>query len=238
MNRLVIATGNAGKRREFEAMLHDLVEPDWQILDRKSWPEPLPEPVEDRGTFEGNAVVKAVEIARQTGCCALSDDSGLVVDALGGAPGVDSALYAGVGASDAENNARLVRELAGVPPDKRSARFVAVVCIALVDDPVGRSLLARRGLQFGDIPTGDPEAGEGRLVRTGGDDAREVAVVWFRGHIEGRILEEARGDGGFGYDPYFFVPERGQTLAEMPLAAKNAISHRARALGKMAGFWG
>lgn len=232
---LILATANKGKVREFAAMLKPWLAPGWRLIDRMSWSSELADTVEDADTFEGNAVKKAVEIARATGCCALSDDSGLEVDALGGAPGVFSARYAGENAEDADNNQKLVRELAGVATEERTARFVSVVCLAIADNAVGRELLGRVGKDFesvGSVAAGEM-GGEGEFVRM--DD---VVVVWFRGTVEGWIVDEARGSGGFGYDPHFYVPTHGKTMAELPLEVKNAISHRSVALAKLVAFFG
>lgn len=185
---LVIASGNAGKVREFSALLAEL-----PLLVR---PQPEGIEVEETGaTFAENARIKAQAVARHTGCWALADDSGLAVDALGGAPGVYSARYA---STDAGRIARLLEELeaanrergaAGLAPD-RGARFIAALAVA---DPSGAIRL-------------------------------EV-----EGHCGGLILEQPRGEGGFGYDPVFLVPERGLSFAEMDRSTKGRIGHRGRA---------
>jgi len=200
---LVIASGNAGKIREFAGLLAHLP------LEVRQQPEGLE--VEETGSsFAANARLKAEAVARATACWALADDSGLAVTALGGAPGVHSARYA---ATDAARIARLLRELAaalaassavpsgsGSPPPAtalhgaggadRSARFTAALALA---DPQGQIRL-------------------------------EV-----EGHCQGLILEAPRGTGGFGYDPVFLVPELGQTFAEIDKASKGRIGHRGRA---------
>ncbi|AVX19829.1 MULTISPECIES: XTP/dITP diphosphatase [Carboxydocella] len=190
MGKLVIATGNKGKLEEIKALLAGT---DWEIKSLTDFPH-LPEVVEDELTFEGNARKKALEIARATGCWALADDSGLEVAALGGAPGVHSARYAGEVKDDARNNAKLLEELAGVPFSDREARFRCVMALA------------------------HPERGV-------------VAVT--EGSCPGIILCEARGEGGFGYDPLFYLPEKGKTMAELSPDEKNAVSHRGQALRKM-----
>jgi XTP/dITP diphosphohydrolase len=151
----------------------------------------VPSPVEDGATFEANALIKARVCAEATGLPAIADDSGLEVDALGGAPGVHSARYAGAGGDDAANNAKLVTALAGTPDEQRTARFV---CAAVVVTPDGRQ-----------------------------------AVV--RGTMEGRIARAARGEHGFGYDPYFVSDGAGdgRTNGELAPAEKDAISHRGAA---------
>jgi len=124
----------------------------------------------------------------------LADDSGLEVDFLNGAPGVYSARYAGEGASDSDNNRKLLKALEGVPEEKRTARFVCAIAVILEDGK----------------------------------------VLTVRGTCEGRIGFEPAGTNGFGYDPLFYVPELGMTIAQMDSATKNSISHRGKALRLMA----
>ena len=187
MTTLVIASGNAGKVREFGQLLEDLG------LDTQPQPEGID--VEETGaTFAANARLKAEAVAQATGQWALADDSGLSVDALGGAPGVHSARYA---ATDAARIERLLQELnaAGAhDPSSRSARFTAALALA---NPSGQ------------------------------------VVLEVEGHCPGQILTECRGDGGFGYDPIFFVPEAQLTFAEMPKALKAELGHRGRAFAAL-----
>jgi XTP/dITP diphosphohydrolase len=187
MTTLVIASGNAGKVREFGELLADLG------LETRPQPEGLE--VEETGnTFAENARLKAQAVARATGCWALADDSGLCVDALGGAPGVHSARYAD---SDSARIDRLLRELneAGAQdPSSRGACFTAALALA---NPAGEMVLEVEGL------------------------------------CPGRILEAPRGEGGFGYDPVFFVPEAGLTFAEMPHSQKAGLGHRGRAFAAL-----
>ena len=187
MTTLVIASGNAGKVREFAALLAEL------SLDVQ--PQPDGFEVEETGnTFAGNARLKAEAVARATGHWALADDSGLSVDALGGAPGIHSARYAD---SDAARIQRLLDELneAGAhDPARRSAQFTAALALA---DPSGAVVLEVEGI------------------------------------CPGMILDSPRGDGGFGYDPVFFVPEAGLTFAEMPHSQKATLGHRGRAFAAL-----
>ena len=192
MKELLVATGNKGKLRELELLLHGSVE---RIRSLADFPE-LPAVEEDGGTFVENAIKKARSVAVATGLPVLADDSGLVVDLLGGRPGVHSARFAGETATDNENNARLLRELAGMPVESRGAAFRCVLALCLPD---------------GSCDT-------------------------FDGELRGVILETPRGTEGFGYDPLFLVPEYGQTLAELPLAIKNRISHRGKALLRLKEF--
>lgn len=189
---LVIATSNRGKLAELRQLLAEL--PVEVLGMKEALGEPL-EIAEEGETFEENAVHKATVVANATGMLTLADDSGLEVDALGGAPGVHSARYAGPNATDAENNAKLLAALRGLEGAPRTARF--------------RCVLA--------------------LVEPG----KAAPLVVVEGRCEGTIAEEARGEGGFGYDPLFIVAETGRTMAELPSGEKNRLSHRARALEAM-----
>lgn len=228
---VLFATTNSGKRREFESLLGNFLNPKWRTFDLNDWPQAIPEIVEDRDTFRGNAIKKAMEASEATGCVAISDDSGLEVDALDGRPGVYSARFAGENASDEENNKKLVAELQGVPDEDRTARYVAVIALAIPNNPIGRAIVSRTGMHFEDVAHTEPTK-EGEMVRL--DDR---IVVWFRGTVEGRIIDDARGSGGFGYDPHFYVPQWDKTMAEVPLERKNSISHRAEALDKVEAFF-
>lgn len=202
--RIVLASHNRGKLRELTALL---VEPRIELstLDELKLAELA---IEETGeTFEENARLKAEEVARLTGYPALADDSGLVVDALSGRPGVRSKRYASENATDAENNAHLLRELAGVPPAQRTARFCAVLALAV---PI-----------------------EGAPSGSGVRDVRTVIVA--EGALEGHIAEAPRGDNGFGYDPLFVPAGWGErTLGEASSEEKNALSHRSEAAAALA----
>ena len=185
IHNLVIATKNPGKVREFRALLSDLP------LELRG-AEEMPEVEETGTTFAENAELKARAASAWTGGWALADDSGLEVDALGGAPGVHSNRFAGPGTDEAQRNQRLLQLLEGIPPEQRTARYRAVIAIAAPD---GR--------------------------------------VWLSdGTCEGLIIDTPRGEHGFGYDPLFYLPEDGMTMAELDLAVKNRISHRGRALAE------
>lgn len=184
--RLLIATTNRGKLREVRAMLEGLPV---KVVTLDDYPN-LSAPIEDQDTFEANARLKALHYAHLTDCFTLADDSGLEVDALGGAPGVHSARYAGPQCDDAANNAKLIAELSGTPAGERTARFRCAMALA--------------------------------------QDGRVLAIE--TGKIEGVIVDEPRGNNGFGYDPHFFVPQHGMTASEMPSEQKNRISHRGHAL--------
>lgn len=187
---LVLGTHNRKKRQEIEEILGDL---GLQLADLSRWPD-APEVVEDGVTFEANARKKAVELARHLCHWVLGEDSGLVVPALNGRPGVYSARYAGKQGDDEANNDRLLAELAALPEDRRQAYYV---CTAALADPQG-----------------------------------EVKAV-VEGRCHGLIVRERRGDGGFGYDPLFLIPEYHRTFGELSSRVKHALSHRARALAQL-----
>jgi XTP/dITP diphosphohydrolase len=191
--KVVLASGNAGKLREFSALFSPL---GIQLIPQGELG--VADADEPHCTFVENALEKARHASRQTGLPALADDSGLCVGVLGGAPGVYSARFASMAGgekSDAANNALLVSKLAGQAD--RSAFYVALlVLVRSADDPC-------------------PLIGEG---------------LW-----HGKIVDAPRGANGFGYDPYFFLPELGQTAAELAPDQKNAVSHRAQALRQLLG---
>lgn len=191
---LILASRNKKKIREVEAILAGHF-PGVHILSLDDIG--FSGDIEENGTtFEENALIKARTALSASGnrYAAIADDSGLAVDALNGAPGVYSARYAGGHGDDAANNALLLKNLAHLPVEQRTARFVC--CIALV------------------YP-----------------DGREITV---RGETEGLIIDDARGDGGFGYDPYFYYQPFGKTFSELTAEEKNAISHRGKAIAKLA----
>ncbi|GBD21919.1 dITP/XTP pyrophosphatase [bacterium HR28] len=183
-HRIVVATANPGKLRELRALLP----PCFEAVTAAELGIRLPPETGD--TFAENALIKARAAAHASGLVALADDSGLEVDALGGRPGVHSAHYAGEGATDRDNIQRLLSELRGVPRERRTARFRAVIALVAPD---GREALAE-------------------------------------GVVEGHIIEEPRGESGFGYDPIFQPLGSEHTFAEMSAEEKNRWSHRAQAM--------
>ncbi len=188
---LVLASGNAGKLKELSSMLMPL---GWTVRSQGDWQ--LSEAVEDGLSFVENALIKARHAARCTGLQALGDDSGLVVDALGGMPGIYSSRYAGADADDKANNQKLLHALGAVPESERTAHFYcAMVFVRHAEDPAP-------------------------LISTG---------KW-----PGKIMTRPRGEGGFGYDPLFWVPGSGCTSAELPADIKNRLSHRGQALSALA----
>jgi XTP/dITP diphosphohydrolase len=194
---LVVGTRNPKKREEILQILGD---PGLELRDLTSYPD-APEVVEDGQTFEENARKKAIELAIHLKEWVLGEDSGLVVPALNGRPGVYSARYAGKQGDDSANNARLLAELAPLPASRvlgeRGYRSAYYVCTAALADPEGKV----------------------------------VAVA--EGRCHGLIIEEARGSGGFGYDPLFLIPEYHRTFGELSALVKHALSHRGRALAQL-----
>ena len=187
MPRLLLATNNPGKLREYRGLLagcgYDLVTPG-ELGIKADVPE-------TGSTFAANARLKALTLAKASRLLTLADDSGLEVDALGCEPGVRSARYGGK-KSDSERIDLLLSRLRDFPTGKRTARFRCVIAIA--------------------TPQGS---------------ARTVS-----GECRGLIAGASRGSSGFGYDPVFYLPELGQTMAELPPEIKNRISHRARAAAR------
>ena len=202
--KIVLASRNAKKIRELETLLaqHSSMHIEVLSLDDIGYTEEI---VEDGTSFEENAWIKAATPAAM-GYIGIADDSGLSVDALGGAPGIYSARYGGEGTNDAKNNEKLLAEMNEVPDEGRGAAFVsAVACV----------FPREYGVEI-------PEE-----VRTEKNGLPGFVV---RGECRGTILREGRGCDGFGYDPLFYVSEKGCTFAELSSDEKNAISHRGVAM--------
>lgn len=188
-HKIVFATGNEGKMREVRLILQDLGFP---VLSMKEAGVSLD--IEENGTtFAENAMIKARAVWEKTGGIVLADDSGLVVDYLGGEPGVYSARYLGEDTSYEIKNQAIIDRLADAKEEERTARFVSAIAAVLPD---GSELVTE-------------------------------------GTVEGLIAHEPAGNGGFGYDPIFYLPEYGVTSAEIPIEKKNEISHRGKALEAM-----
>lgn len=186
--RLLIASKNRGKVAEIRALLGLGLQKVVQVVTLAELPD-VEEPREDGKTFSENARHKALHYARAHKVLCIADDSGLAVEPLGGLPGVRSARFAGEGATDAENNAHLLHELAPFPRPWKAA-FVCVAAAALPNRVAAEAT----------------------------------------GKMEGEILPQGRGGEGFGFDPLFFVPSLGKTMAELSTEEKNRISHRGQAL--------
>ncbi len=184
--KLLIASNNAHKIKEIKAIVGDYFD---EVLSLRE--AGVDVDVEENGaTFEENAVIKAEAILNLTGYAALADDSGLMVDALNGEPGVYSARYAGVHGDDHANNRKMIARMEGIPAEGRGAQFVSSICLA--------------------------RPGQPNVVTTG--------------ICRGAITFAPRGNGGFGYDPYFQPDGQTQTFAELGSEVKNTMSHRAKAL--------
>ncbi len=189
---LYLASSNPGKLRELRALAEGS-EISAELLPKF---RELPPAKEIHASFALNALEKTLYYSRFTDQLVVADDSGLVVDALDGAPGVRSARYAGPNASDEDNNRKLLSELSSVPEEKRTARYLCVLALAR----------------------------QNRLL------------ALFSDSCEGLILTEHRGRGGFGYDPLFYFPPLGKTLAEASEAEKNLHSHRGKAFRKLLAY--
>jgi XTP/dITP diphosphohydrolase len=190
LKKIVLASGNAGKVREINKLFAGT---GIEVVPQSEFN--VPEVPETGTTFVENAIIKARHAAHCTGLPAISDDSGIEVDALDARPGVYSARYAGANASDEDNNRKMLEELKGVPEAERTARYQClIVFMRSHTDPV---------------------------------------PIITQGSWEGRILEAPQGNGGFGYDPIFYVPTHGCSGGELPLDVKNTLSHRSIALKAM-----
>lgn len=187
--KIIIATGNKGKAREFEDLFQAYGYEIETLLDH---PE-IPDIPETGDTFQENAYQKASFLSEHLGSIVLADDSGLEVNALDGAPGIYSARYAGEHGNDKKNNKKLLKDLKELDATNRDANFI---CSLVLIGP-------------------------------------EREPLFVEGKIYGTILEEVRGEHGFGYDPLFYVPEKGKTMAELTSSEKNDISHRAKAIQQL-----
>lgn len=189
--KVVLASHNQKKMVEMKAILSQM---GVEVLSQAEVGVDL-EPEETGTTFEENARIKAQAVMQATGLPAIADDSGLMVDALGGDPGVYSARYGGPGLDDTGRWQLLLKNMAG--ESNRTCKFVSVICCAF------------------------PDGGE----------------VMARGECPGILAQGPSGDGGFGYDPIFYLPQLGKTMAQLTPAEKNQISHRARALAGFQKEW-
>ncbi len=256
--RLLVATHSAHKLRELRQLLH-LPNSTLVSLDDVGIPD---DAIEDGDTFDANAIAKARFYAELSGLPTLADDSGIEVDALDGRPGVRSHRYAHEQASDEENNAELLRELAGLPPERRSARYRCSLALA---EQAGGAVAPHATPRSGAAPTrlsgAGPSATSGAAPSaisgavpsaTSGaapsatsssppsssvsSRAVPLRITIRRGTFEGRIAQVPRGSGGFGYDPLFEPagePVGGRTVGLFTAAEKNRVSHRARAARAM-----
>ena len=188
-SRLLLATNNKGKVREYKALLSGIP---YEIITMAE--QGIAIDVDETGeSFEENARLKATTLAKESGLLTLADDSGLEVDALGGEPGVLSHRYAGEDVSDADRYLFLLEKLKDIPEEKRTAKFRCVIALATPDG----------------------------------------TIELCSGECRGVITMSPKGEQGFGYDPVFYLPELGKTMAELSTKEKNRISHRARAVEKV-----
>jgi len=194
MQKIVVATRNKHKVTELKELFSKFCKFDLITLDEAGFTDEI---IENGNTFEENALIKARTAAAALGLCAIADDSGLAVDALGGEPGIFSARYAssnGKNSQDDENIDKVLSNLKEIPEHEKTARFV---CAMAYVEPNGK----------------------------------EICKI---GTCEGIISSERRGNNGFGYDPVFFYPPLGKTFGELSEEEKNALSHRAKAIEKLA----
>ena len=251
--QILVATRNPGKMREYRE-LRGAASTRLVSLDDVGVADEVDETGE---TFRENAALKAALYAAAAGLLALADDSGLEVDALGGEPGVRSARYGeprsialpideslsagdsaagqspSVRMSDRDRVDLLLRNMAGIPWSRRTARFRCVICIA---GPSAAESLDWRLINADHLS--DVDAHPQSLMRTAGAEGslsaagEDVGLAFFEGGVAGMIQYEPQGEEGFGYDPVFFLPSYGLTMGQLPLVEKNRISHRADAARK------
>lgn len=189
MKKVVLATTNKGKLKEFTDMLAPL---GYELIPSNQLATDLPNVIEDGNSFEENAIIKAKAYYERFGLPTMADDSGLAIDVLGGRPGIYSARYAGMEQDDKANLVKVLEEMKGIPTEQRTARFCCAIAYV---------------------------------------NGEQIVTAW--GEREGVITTAPRGEGGFGYDPIFFLPEMGRTMAELSLEEKNKLSHRYLALKQL-----
>lgn len=204
---IIVATQNKGKVKEFA---HAFAKLGMEVKSMFDF-ENLPDIVEDGETFYDNALIKAKAVGERLGVPVLADDSGLCVDALDGAPGVYSARYAGEGAGDAANNRKLLEELGKLAPEQGGVWREALIL------PTDLAVLSSARFVCS-LVVYDPAQGQ---------------VYHTEGACEGYIVNRLLGDGGFGYDPLFWVPAFGRTMGQLTADEKQAVSHRGQALAKL-----
>ncbi|MGE6259595.1 XTP/dITP diphosphatase [Heyndrickxia sporothermodurans] len=189
MKQVLIATKNKGKAKEFEKIFAK-----YQIEVKTLLDIPGSMDVDETGsTFEENAILKAETISKQLDIMTIADDSGLVIDALDGRPGIFSARYAGEDKNDEANIDKVLREMIDIPDDDRTAKFYCALAFS--------------------VP------------------GKKTITV--SGTCAGKILRERKGENGFGYDPIFYITDKGLTMAELSSSEKNQISHRANAINEL-----
>ena len=228
VKKILVATTNPGKIAEIRAMLDFDVE--WLGLSDFSNISEIPE---DGLTFAENARTKALGYAEQTGLWTIADDSGLVVDALDGAPGVKSSRFSGAKDKnrkllDRKNMAKVLKLLEGVSKEERTARFVCCLCLSCPACPE-----RGRGKPVGTEQTRLACPAKPFFFGRSGEPVEGKVLAETKGMLEGLIADKEVGGNGFGYDPIFFVPHLNKTVAQLTREEKNAISHRGNAIRKL-----
>ncbi|MHA7964282.1 non-canonical purine NTP pyrophosphatase [Paenibacillus sp. CAU 1782] len=251
---IVVATKNNGKAKEFG---HAFAKIGKRIVSLNDYPH-IPDIPEDGDTFAANARIKAKAAGDALGVPALADDSGLRVAALDGAPGVYSARYSGEGATDASNNAKLLKELAAIGAVLQTPHEAASGDEAEGAEPEGKDAASEAALAAASeaghaaVPTSSSAAGfsESDGWRLPQDGSKALSHAQFvcalalydpatgefveaEGTVDGVITDKPHGDGGFGYDPLFWLPQLGRGMAELSREEKGGISHRGEALRKL-----
>ena len=211
MDQLVVATHNLKKSGEMITILSRLL-PEIEIRTLVDFPA-SPEPEETGETYLDNAAIKSESAARFTGLPSLADDAGLEIDALDGAPGLHSKRFGGEDLPFDKKMERILRLLSGVSDENRSARFRCCVALSIPGD-------------------------SSEFQRVSAQNMKQIKgkTIAFIATCEGRIAHSRKGDGGFGYDPIFFLPELGRHMAELTSDEKHAISHRGKVLREFAEF--
>ncbi len=212
MTEIVLSSNNKKKILELETLFASVSSNSVKLMTLRDIN--FTDEIEENGTsFEENSLIKA-SVPASLGYIGIADDSGLAVDYLDGAPGIYSARFSGEGATDEKNRQKLFSELNGVPSEKRTAKFV---CTASVVLPENSNLVIPEQYRISN-----------ELAEKVGIDSSRAMVV--RGECHGIILEEERGEGGFGYDSMFYYPEFDATFAEISQDKKNQVSHRGIAM--------
>lgn len=213
---IVLASKNKNKIKEMQQLVNELCDREIKILSLEDIGF-NGDIVEDGNSFEENAAIKA-SVPAMMGYYGIADDSGITVDYLGGAPGIYSARYSGEGATDESNNEKLMAEMQGVPYEKRGAAYACAIAFASPKDK--------------QLDAGDPELSDFATKHSN----KEITVNAFKGECRGLLLDYYQGNGGFGYDPMFYVKEFDKTFAETTSEEKNSISHRGKALKAFAAW--
>lgn len=211
--KILLASGNQGKLKEIREMTSHL-SVQWESLSSLAG---FVMPEETGKTFVDNGILKAGAAAVASGLVSIGEDSGLCVDALDGGPGIYSARFAGEHGNNEANNDKLIASLADVPLEKRGAHYACAMAVVFPEEKL----------------RGAPNVGPGCQLITENEFLPSGHLAWVtEGQVQGRILSERAGTGGFGYDPLFYYPDFGKTFAQSSSEAKNKVSHRSQAMGR------